>query len=83
MTEGARDHRIDCVELPATDMAVVKRFYSKVFGWSCEDYGPDYACFSNGRMPGGLRKEPKVDPDGRRFHLGDPSGNELAVWSDH
>jgi predicted enzyme related to lactoylglutathione lyase len=22
-------------------------------------------------------------PGGRRFHFADPSGNELAVWSDH
>ena len=22
-------------------------------------------------------------PGGRRFHFGDPNGNELAVWSDH
>ncbi len=116
MTEDARDHRIDYIELPATNMAAMKSFYSEVFGWSFEDYGPDYASFSDGRMTGGLRKEPKVEPGGplvvlfatdlegaealvrehggrivreifefpggRRFHFADPSGNELAVWSD-
>ncbi len=41
MTEDARDHRIDYIEFPATDMAAMKSFYSAVYGWSFEDYGPD------------------------------------------
>jgi predicted enzyme related to lactoylglutathione lyase len=31
---------------------------------------------------GTLVKEPFVFPGGRRFHFADPSGNELAVWSE-
>lgn len=35
------------------------------------------------RSAGGeILKEPYSFPGGRRFHFADPSGNELAVWSD-
>lgn len=35
------------------------------------------------RSAGGkVTKEPYVFPGGRRFHFTDPSGNELAVWSE-
>ncbi len=88
-----------------------------MFGWTFEDYGPDYASFHDGRLAGGFRKEARVPrggplvvlyaadlaameakvrqaggkiarptfefPGGRRFHFTDPSGNELAVWTDH
>jgi predicted enzyme related to lactoylglutathione lyase len=32
---------------------------------------------------GSIVREPFSFPGGRRFHFRDPSGNELAVWSDH
>jgi predicted enzyme related to lactoylglutathione lyase len=31
---------------------------------------------------GGIVKEIFSFPGGRRFHFADPSGNELAIWSD-
>lgn len=31
---------------------------------------------------GQVVKEPYAFPGGRRFHFNDPSGNELAVWSE-
>lgn len=31
---------------------------------------------------GRILQEPYAFPGGRRFHFADPSGNELAVWSD-
>ena len=35
------------------------------------------------RAAGGrVAREPFAFPGGRRFHFADPSGNELAVWSD-
>ena len=110
------DRRIDYIELPATDVARTRRFYSDAFGWQFTDYGPDYTSFVDGRLAGGLRKADGVErggvlvvifaldladaeqrvrtaggtivkpafsfPGGRRFHFADPSGNELAVWSD-
>lgn len=32
---------------------------------------------------GSITKDVFSFPGGRRFHFRDPSGNELAVWSDH
>jgi len=32
---------------------------------------------------GGIARDTFEFPGGRRFHFTDPSGNELAVWSDH
>ncbi len=116
MGQTEQDRRIDYVEFSAIDIGVSKRFYSDVFGWKFEDYGPDYTAFRDGRMSGGfakvghvlgggplvviyatdleavresvkaaggtITKETFSFPGGRRFHFSDPSGNELAVWSD-
>jgi len=113
---SANDLRVDYVEFPATDMAATRTFYATVFGWTFEDYGPDYMSFHDGRLSGsffrataGASAPPVVViyaidleavetaitraggrivkatvsfPGGRRFHFADPSGNELAVWSD-
>ena len=49
-----RNKTIDYVEFQADDLAAVKRFYSQVFGWEFEDYGPDYASFKDGRIAGGF-----------------------------
>lgn len=107
---------INYVEFKAKDLQEVKAFYSKVFGWTFTDYGPDYTAFSNSGLEGGFEKtEEKIVngalivlyhdnlediqqkvvqaggnivkdifsfPGGRRFHFKDPSGNELAIWSD-
>jgi predicted enzyme related to lactoylglutathione lyase len=109
-------HTINYIEFSVTDMAEAKRFYTDAFGWSFNDYGPDYAGIREGDgEAGGLRPmdevtrggplvilysndleatlqsvrdaggeivvEPFEFPGGRRFHFTDPSGNELAVWS--
>ncbi len=31
------------IELPATDMAATKAFYTEVFGWNWTEYGPTYS----------------------------------------
>src|ERR1051326_7427928 len=116
MAQSEHDKRIDYIEFNATDIAKTKQFYAAPFGWKCEDYGPDYTSFMDGRLAGGFGKgqttrgagalvvlyaaqleamEKKVReaggkitkaifsfPGGRRFHFTDPSGNELAVWSE-
>lgn len=45
---------IDYVEMPSSDLAGTKRFFSALFGWSFQDYGPDYCAFDDGRMTGGF-----------------------------
>jgi predicted enzyme related to lactoylglutathione lyase len=39
------DRRIDYIEFPAGDLEIARTFYSAVFGWSFQDYGPDYCAF--------------------------------------
>ncbi len=112
--------KINYVEFPACDLQATKKFFSDVFGWEFEDFGPEYTAFSNQGLDGGFYKSDQksslengaalvvfysVDlegtlnkvqeaggiiskpvfsfPGGRRFHFIEPSGNELAVWSDN
>jgi uncharacterized protein len=116
MTSVEDSRRIDYIEFSVTDVAAAKRFYGEAFGWTFEDYGPEYASFADGRLSGGFQAATEVRtggplvviyatdlesqerrvkqaggtvvrpifsfPGGRRFHFTDPSGNELAVWSD-
>ena len=116
MTNAEHDSRIDYIEFSVKSVPEAKRFYGSAFGWSFEDYGPDYASFSDGRLSGGFQTAAKVQsggplvivysvdlegmeqkvkqaggkivkpifsfPGGRRFHFTDPSGHELAVWSE-
>jgi uncharacterized protein len=116
MTSVEHDRRIDYIEFSVTSVEEAKRFYGEAFGWTFEDYGPEYASFADGRLSGGFQAAAKVKtggalvviyaadlesqerrikqaggtivrpifsfPGGRRFHFTDPSGHELAVWSD-
>ncbi len=116
MPETKPENQIDYIEFPAVSIEATKRFYTEVFGWKFEDYGPAYSSFHDGRLAGGFTTdapapalsplvvlyssrleeiEQKVKaaggaivkeifsfPGGRRFHFTDPSGNQLAVWSD-
>jgi uncharacterized protein len=116
MSDTKPENQIDYIEFPATDIARTKAFYTGVFGWKFEDYGPHYTSFVDGRLAGGFTTDrgksqngvlivlyssdlggaqKKIEeaggkivkavfsfPGGQRFHFTDPSGNELAVWSD-
>lgn len=110
---------IDYLELPASDLAATRAFFTSAFGWRFVDYGPDYSAFEDAGMQGGFyRSELRARsdqgsvlvvlysadlertlcqvegaggtvikpifrfPGGRRFHFLEPSGNELAVWSE-
>ncbi|MBC8371834.1 MAG: VOC family protein [Planctomycetes bacterium] len=112
-------HQINYIEMPASDIAATKVFFSKVFGWQFTDYGTEYTAFTSSGIDGGFfqaplsgksangaalvviysdkledtmrcveaaggvtTKQPFEFPGGRRFHFTEPSGNELAVWSD-
>jgi hypothetical protein len=64
MTNTEHDRRIDYIEFSVKSVPDVKRFYGAAFGWSFEDYGPDYASFSDGRLSGGFQTAPKVPTGG-------------------
>ena len=111
--------KLNYLEFPAADLEATKRFFGAAFGWTFEDFGPEYTAFSDQGLDGGFYKadlkssaangatlaifysndleatlnsvteaggEISQDifsfPGGRRFHFIEPSGNELAVWSD-
>ncbi|EKO3573826.1 VOC family protein [Vibrio metschnikovii] len=48
--------KLNYVEFSAKDLESTKAFFSKVFGWSFVDYGPEYAAFSNEGLDGGFFK---------------------------
>lgn len=45
---------IDYIEMPSTNLTATKAFFTALFGWSFQDYGPDYAAFDDGRTTGGF-----------------------------
>ncbi len=49
------NNHIDYVEFSAQDLNVVKGFYGQAFGWTFEDWGPDYVAFSGAGVEGGFR----------------------------
>jgi uncharacterized protein len=53
---------IDYVEMPSGDLPATKIFFSSLFGWSFQDYGPEYASFDDGRMAGGFYAANKTAP---------------------
>ncbi len=45
--------KISYVEFPARNMQATKAFFTEVFGWSFQDYGPEYTSFSDQGIAGG------------------------------
>lgn len=48
---------IQYVEIPGPDLAKMKDFYGKAFGWSFQDWGPDYVSFSEAGVEGGFNPQ--------------------------
>lgn len=46
--------KINYLEFPAKDLAATKAFFHQVFGWTFEDFGPDYTAFANAGIDGGF-----------------------------
>lgn len=46
--------KLDYVEFAARDLDATKRFFAQAFGWTFEDYGPDYAAFADAGLDGGF-----------------------------
>ena len=49
-----RHEQINYLELPASDFAATKTFFSDIFGWEFTDYGEEYMAFSNAGVEGGF-----------------------------
>ncbi len=50
--------KIDYVEFASGDLANSKAFFAKAFGWTFQNYGPDYAAMTNAGLDGGLQSDP-------------------------
>jgi len=57
MAESAQHHAINYIEFFTTDIAKTKAFYARAFGWSFQDWGPDYSSFDKATagLDGGFR----------------------------
>ena len=51
-------NKIAYFELPSSDLSALKAFYGKLFGWTFQDWGDDYAAVENGGMDGGFNADP-------------------------
>lgn len=66
---------IDFVELPASGVEALERskaFFQSTFGWTFQDYGPDYADIGGAGVSGGIN----ADPDHR------PAAPLVVVYAD-
>ncbi len=57
--------KINYVEYPARDLEATKAFFQAAFGWSFEDYGPDYVAFSGQGLDGGFFRADMASTTGR------------------
>jgi uncharacterized protein len=64
MSNAEHDRRIDYIEFSVKSVSDAKQFYGNAFGWRFEDYGPDYASFSDGRLNGGFQTATEVRTGG-------------------
>ena len=57
-SNSENNRKINYVEFVSTDVARSKQFYSAAFGWSFDDWGPDYISFQAAGVgiDGGFRK---------------------------
>lgn len=55
-----QNNTVDYVEIPSRDVQATCAFFTDLFGWSWDDYGPDYQSFDDGHMTGGVYRSEKV-----------------------
>lgn len=73
MSQPASDahHRIDYLEYAVASIEAAKQFFGAAFGWTFQDYGPDYCEFRDGRLSGGFHRAPPQ-----------PGGPLVVLYSD-
>jgi hypothetical protein len=58
MSNPENHHKISYVEFASTDIEQTKKFYSTVFGWSFQDWGPDYISFGGKALKAAVSTRP-------------------------
>ena len=54
--------QIDYIEIPVTDLQKTRNFFEDLYGWTFQEWGPDYFSFNDGRLEGGLRRSEQPAP---------------------
>ena len=55
-----RSNTIDYVEFPSKNIPATKAFFTAVFGWQFEDFGPNYTAFTDNKTKGGFYTSQKT-----------------------
>lgn len=50
---------INYIELPSSNLAKTKAFFTNTFGWQFEDFGAEYIAFNNAGIDGGFYQSDK------------------------
>ena len=50
----SQHHSINYLEIPVKDVVATKAFFTQVFAWQFQDYGPQYSCFLRVGIDGGF-----------------------------
>jgi predicted enzyme related to lactoylglutathione lyase len=59
---NAVHHSLHYIELPSKDNAAMKAFYGAVFGWTFENWGPNYVAIHGAGVEGGFDMESDRKP---------------------
>lgn len=62
MSEARGEGRVDYIEIPVTDLDKTREFFTQLYGWEFQEWGPDYYSFNDGRIDGGLRRAEEPAP---------------------
>jgi len=79
---ASNHHKVDFFELAVSDIAAAKAFYTKIFGWTYEDYGPEYADIRGAGLSGGLALSKTAPVRGGAliiFYSDDLAASEQAI----
>ncbi|MGB6691586.1 MAG: VOC family protein [Terracidiphilus sp.] len=71
ISNSGNHHKVNYIEFGSTDIERAKRFYSTVFGWSFQVWGPDYISFTveSAGIDGGFKKADEADAPGKSASL--------------
>jgi predicted enzyme related to lactoylglutathione lyase len=47
-------HKFNYLEFPSKDLPQTKAFFESAFGWTFQDFGPDYSSFEKQGLDGGF-----------------------------
>jgi hypothetical protein len=84
MSDPGNHHKINYIEFASTDIERTKHFYAAVFGWTFQDWGPDYVSFHGAGIDGGFVKRDAHEGPGKSAPLvilysSDLAATEIAV----